>query len=283
MATASSLLTLTRQNIDWAMTMSAEAPSGAEPPNGSASSFTDRAERTEVIALLRRIAKLRIRRFMDDAPQVEQLPTFGFAEPAMELTLSHHGELSNPVRVFFGAPLTEDSTLLYAKRSDEPSLYAVAASDLESLVKDPGSLRTSSCFEAFADHVQRVEIVWEGRTLMIEQVDEQWRALGQETALDPQQVKEFLQQLTALRVGGFVENAPTDLAPFGLDPPSGHIALWQHDRQTPERVLVGALLPASGERYGRIEGRSAVVKLPASITDLLRMTADSLQQPPAPE
>ena len=103
--------------------------------------FRDRGDRTEVSKLMNALWTIRIKRFVNDAPQVEQLAVWGFDHPRAEVSLTHFGDASASITLFFGNPLPDEATLVYVKRSDEPSLYAVATSAVDALLRDPQSLR----------------------------------------------------------------------------------------------------------------------------------------------
>ncbi len=254
---------LKRSNNDWDVT---------QP-------FNDRAERSKVNALLRRLEGLRIKRFLNDAPQVEQLSTWGFDHPQVEVRL-HEREAPEAITLFFGGPLADEATLLYAKRSDEPPLYAAAAADVESLLKDPQALRATTCFEFFTSSVRQVEVEQEGKRWVIERANLtgslgaaptgiSWREKGSGTTLETLQVDQFLSKLADMRLSGFVEEAPSDLSRYGLKPPAGTIAVWTVGQETPQRLSVGGRIEGSADRYGRIDAREVVVRLPDLVTELL--------------
>ena len=239
--------------------------------------LADVADRAEVNALLGRLGQLRIQRWVDERPQVEGLSIWGFNRPALEVTVRLHGDPPASVTLFFGAPLPDDASLVYAKRSDEPALYAVAAQDLEALKPDPHGLRAKACFELFSSLVKQVDVSRDGTGWTIERAEGTWRQAGSDQALEAQRVEEFLGRLADLRLAGFEEYAPSDLARYGLGSPHGAIAVWTTDRDTPQRLLVGATLAGSESRYGRLEGRGAVVRLPAAVTGLLATTPEQLR------
>jgi len=239
--------------------------------------LTDLADRAEVNALLQRLGELRVQRWVDDHPQLEGLSTWGFDRPALEVTVAFQGEPPSSTTLVFGAPLPEEASLVYAKRNDEPSLYAVAAADLEPLRRDPHGLRAKACFELFTSLVKQVDLARDGSRWTIERVEGNWREVGSAHPLERQRVEEFLSKLVDLRLAGFEDDAPSDRAPYGLEPPHGTIAVWTTDREAPQRLSVGALMAGSANRYGRIEGRDAVVRLPELVTELLATTPDQLR------
>ena len=130
LATSASQVELARQGTAWRLTLRALRPQGPE-----ARPVADEADGSAVDALLRNLVGLRIKRYVDDAPAVEQSAAWGFDHPMLELTLSFQQPSGERVTVFFGKPLPEDASVVYAKRSDEPALYAVALVDVQALTQ----------------------------------------------------------------------------------------------------------------------------------------------------
>jgi hypothetical protein len=87
----------------------------------------------------------------------------------------------------------------------------------------------------------------------------------------------------ALRLIDFIDEAPSDLARYGLQPPAGTLAVWTDGRAEPYRVLIGSALEDGATRYGRIEGRAALVSLPEHVTEWLSISAERFTTPTASE
>ena len=104
-----------------------------------------------------------------------------------------------------------------------------------------------------------------------------------DTALDAALVEAFLNTLADLRLLEFVDERPQDLARYGLASVAGAISVWTANPDAPQRLLVGSAVEGTTNRYGRIEGREAVVRLPEIATELLAMTAESFTEPRVPE
>ncbi len=242
----------------------------------------DRADRTAVGTLLTRLGSLIIARVVEPAAPVERLAEWGLEAPQAEITLHQREGAQAVVSLFFGKPLPEDGALVYATRSDEPPLYAVNAADLLPLLQDPQGLRETSCFSFFLSEVMKVEWTREGSTWAVERTGEAWRVDGSGEILDAARIEALLNDAADLLIVDFAEDRPSDLAAYGLAPPSGALTLWIRDSEAPQRLLIGAVVPGSLDRYGRIEGRDPIMRLPARVTDLLNTTLDQLRPPDAP-
>ena len=264
-AAPTSTLSLARQDNEWRVT---------QP-------VADQADRSEINALLSSLGGIRIQRFVDDAPRVEQLAAWGFDHPKAEVTLRLRGEPSVSTTLFFGKPLADHAAWVYAKRSDEPSLYAVSAADVDALLKDPNTLRAKACFAFFTSSVTKLEVAKPGTSWTIERKDHQWQEAESHAGLQAERVEAFLNKLSDLRLSGFVEEAPSDLSRYGLQSPDGTITVWTGNPDKPQKLLVGSPLEGSKDHYGRMEGRNAIIQLPEMIDGLLATTLEQLR-PPAP-
>ncbi len=244
-----------------------------------AAPFSDRAGRTEINAFLTTIAGISIKRFVTDTPQAEELSGWGFDQPKVEVSLSKHGEPATTTVLLFGKPLAENPSLVYAKRRDEPSVYAVLSTDMESLLKDPGILRMKNCFDAFTGLINKIEVTREeGASWVVERSETgQWREAGSSTDLDSQHVDQWLDQLTGLQAEGFLDAGPAELAHYGLQPAAATLTLWVEREPKPQRLLIGTNVPDSPQHYGLIESRQALVRLPELVTSLLDTTPKQLR------
>ena len=262
---ASATFALSRQKDDWRLIRPLE----------------DRAGRSEVTAVLTALGRLAIKRVVDEHPQAEAHSAWGFEQPMAEFALRLHGNPPTTVTVSVGKTLPDDGSLRYAKRSDEPALYAVAEADVQALLKNPQELRAKTCFEFFTSHVRRVEVASGGTAWTIERADGQWKDLSGGTVLDAQRVETFLAGLSDLPLTGFVEESQASGA--GLESPTGVLTVWTADRTEPQRLAVGGAIPGSTERYGRLDGRPGLVQVPEQILTLLQTTPARLGVTPAPE
>jgi hypothetical protein len=248
-----------------------------------ASQFTDRADRSEVNGLLGSLGQLAIKRYITDAPAPEQLAALGLQDPKTVVRLKMRGA-QEPLTIAFGSLMLEDKTLVYARRSDEPSIYAVETAAMETLLRDPHGLRSTLVFEFAPGTARQVEIVGLDKTRMvIERTDQGWREATTGQTLETGRVEGLLRTLADLHAAGFVDDAP-DLKRYALDTPRGSISIWLADRDAPQQLLLGAVIEGTANRYGLVAGRHAVVRLPELASTLVSLTVDGLRppQPAAP-
>jgi len=240
--------------------------------------FVDEADRAVSSTMLSKLKSLRIERFVNEAPQVEQLPQWGFEAPYAQITIVR-GEGRQPLELSVGKPTAGNPEHLYAKRTDEPTIYAVSKQRIDELLQDPQALRSRACFEFFSTQVTKLQISWQDASWTIEKVNGQWNQADEQAQLDGAKVEEFLWKLRDMKLTSFVEDEPQDLSRYGLDPPKGKIQVWVGE-QEPNRLLVGDSIDGGPTRYGRIAGRVSVVELPETIAEILAATLEAFKAQP---
>jgi hypothetical protein len=170
-----------------------------------------------------------------------------------------------------GGPLPKDINLIYAKRSDESTLYAVDGKVIERLTRDAHGLRSKACMEFFTNSVAKAEVVQGDVSWTVVRAGESWVVAGAADKLDTKRVDDWLSSLADLRLAGFVDDNPERLKKYELDPPAATITVWIKDVDAPQRLYVGGQVEKTDNRYGRIDGREPVVRLPGFINELLKM------------
>ena len=242
----------------------------------------DVADGAGLSALLGRLGSLSISRIVETRPTDAQRTSLGLSPARLTVSVRQHAE-PRTVTVSFGDPLPDDPTLVAAARADESAVYAVPAADVEFLRQDPDAWRSRQCFPDLSI-AQISKVAWtQGETRrMIEQHEGHWTPAGASDTLETPRVEGWLNEVIALPLGAFVEDRPSDLAPYGLKTPAGSITIWTDAGADPQGLLIGGAREGTLERYGRIEGRPPVVLLPASITELLAMNPDAWRSAPAP-
>lgn len=239
----------------------------------------DLADEGELQARLNALSALQIKRYASDAPSSEGASTWGFDAPKAELSVRLIEAPSPSIDLVVGNPLPEEPSLLYVRRRDEPSVYAIAAAELAPLLDEPQALRSKAVLSFAPASVARVALARGGTSWTLERVDDRWRDTNTGTTLETAQVEGWLSRLAALRVVRFLESE-ADRPRYGLDPGGTpeRLTVWRTDQAEPERLLIGFPADGSGNRYGLLEGRSAAVVLPAVVSELLAATPEQLRQ-----
>jgi hypothetical protein len=146
--------------------------------------------------------------------------------------------------------------------SVDSGLHAVALED------DPRQWRSSRLHDAASADVARLELRYgpaPGQQLVIARTGGAWRSEAPfATRIDAEAVRGYLDALLRAEADAFVADEPKDLAAFGLASPERSVRLLASGGDSPQVGLVEVGVPAAEgaqERFGRIDGRPAVVQL----------------------
>ena len=206
----------------------------------------------------------------------------GSGAPGLPGGLHHTTQL---LELFVGKPTTDNPQQRYAKRTDEPTIYAVTKDRVEALLQDPQTLRARTVLDFFANQATKVRVRWQDASWTIEKREGTWQLADDQQALDGSHVDEWLWKLRDVKLTRFVEDEPQSLSRYGLDPPKGTIQVWLTDQQESKDLLIGDAVGQGKARYGRIANRPSVVELPEIINELLTTKPESFkpsQPEPAP-
>ena len=175
--------------------------------------------------IIRRCLDLRYtRRFAPSAEGAPSVEEAGLDSPLVTVTL-HRGE-DEPAVVFrFGrqAPLSTD---YYAALNDDEHVYVVNQDVPRTFKRTLEEFRSKKVFEFSSDEVKSVAVAGARNYELTRDQDDQWMIDQPVRArANKSRAASLVSGLRNLRAKDFVDDQPTDLAPYGLDKPSWTIAL----------------------------------------------------------
>lgn len=178
------------------------------------------------------------------------------------------------VRLELGRDLTVGSGE-YARIVGDKVIWALDSA-LSTLVPEQvDELRDHRLFVQTPFSIQRVELTGTGGFLQIARAgDGMWRVQQPEKcAADASRMNALIEELSAARIESFVTDNATDLAAYGLDEPSGRIALWGASSDRPETLLLGRLAGEDKNRlYAKKESENLIVEVSSQLSSLLSYT-----------
>ena len=166
----------------------------------------------------------------------------------------------------------------YLKIAGEPDVLVVRGELHERAVQmDPKGWRDQTIFPGVSPDADQI-ILDDGSTrTVLRRERRQWTMSEPvRTRVDDLALAELLSALGRAVSGGFILDEPQDLSRFGLDEPAGTVAVvsgravqgdGEPRRETRTlRLLVGARMGVGAEdRFGMVEGRPVVVRLPEAV------------------
>ncbi len=221
-----------------------------------------RGDRGRVDETLTTLTTARIDREIESAPK--QLGEFGLEKPAAEVTLKLKD--GRQLGVALGAK-TPTGVWVYGREAAKPAVFVLSDGVLRDATRPLADFRDRTLLAFDKKSVGALEIVRGGETLAVGQADGRWR-LTRPVALpaDTDAINDFLDKLQAQKVKEFVADAPTSLAPYGLDRPVRVVIHTgrDQDRATKE-LLLGGLDKTKQGVYAMRVGEPSVLLLPEPV------------------
>jgi hypothetical protein len=183
-----------------------------------------RADSKKVEAAVTKLEQLRVQQFISDDPKAD-LETFGLQPPALTIAL---GQGTNTLMALdFGAELTNNSGLVYARRQDQTAVVALSTNALA---------QWSGSYEVFRDRhlvtlmgpIEGISIQGLDNFSLEWQTNNSWRVAPQgypDFPADQMMAARVARSLSELQVADFEKDSATDWATYGLAAPARKFVL----------------------------------------------------------
>lgn len=185
------------------------------------------------------------------AEQATDLAEFGLTEPSLVVS-AHIKEAATPTILQFGAR-TPTTTGYYARQGEQSRVLMVPASLQSKFDKNVFSLRDKSLLTLEQAQVRRVEVHLEDGLIAVEsEGDGGWKMVAPLTAkTDKIKVNDLMSAINGANVKEFVDDAPQDLAKYGLNPPHWRLTFFSGDDRAEKSLLIGAEDAAKSGIYAK--------------------------------
>ena len=200
--------------------------------------------------------------------EVEELADYGLHEPVVTVSIELVDGSVQQLLVGAQNPARDS---YYVQRSDDPIVYVVFDTWITGFFTRLDEMRQRVLTQVDVQRLERVVLrTLAGRTIRVERRSE-WEddpELGfssfavyepfrRRYQLNTNWIEELGTQVPQLRIGRYVDDAPTNLARYGLAPPRATISISDTDRTL--ELLVGD--ETEGGRYAKLPGRPSVFVL----------------------
>ncbi|MDN3513022.1 MAG: DUF4340 domain-containing protein [Candidatus Brocadia sp.] len=191
------------------------------------------------------------------------LVKYGLNAPRFTVTINEKGAAQS---VIFGHSLDNK---VYAKRTDEPTIFFLKDAILADLSKKPNDLRDKKVvrFESIGTYgVNKLEIKTPADLIAIEKsLDLDWKLTKPiNIYADQDTVKNFIEKIKSLEIEDFVSDKPTDLSLYGLKDPVFEISVTKEEDKELARFYVGNKLPDGTKCYVKRVGEDPVYTVPTT-------------------
>jgi hypothetical protein len=200
--------------------------------------------------------------------EIEDRSAYGLDDPAATVTVERtDGERR---RLVIGG-MTPAQDAYYVMRDDDEKVYSVFSTWVRPFFTTLDSMRVRTIPQIDFEQLGRIEIgTLAGRTIRVEQVPEWdqdpelgfsrfavYEPFSRRFQVNTNWLEELGTALESLRIGRFVDDAPSDLDRYGLAPPRARIDI--SDEETTLEVLVGD--ETEGGRFATFPGTPSVFVL----------------------
>lgn len=171
---------------------------------------------------------------------------------------------------------------VYAKRGDEPTIYAVGDWSFRTLGKDASQLRDKTILGFDSDRISRIVLERKEGTgaTLLRGPDQKWKVEGATEQVREGAITRFVEDLRDLRGNSIAAEPATDLAAFGLNAPDLKLTLLDKDGQPLGTVLAAK---RDGKYFAMREGATTVFEVRDYMyTRLDKQQRDFLGPEPAP-
>jgi len=178
------------------------------------------ADADSVKELVKSLAGLRVTDFVQDVVTLHDLPNYGLAPPAREVTLRSSLGNTNAIiaQILFGSTQTNE---VFVKRTDENFVYGIAPAELNNLFLFNAGwyYRERHIWNFNASDVARVILRQSGKTRELVRTSERkWTlAVGSQGIITGTDLEEAMNELGGLTAAGWVGRNITDPDKYGLD------------------------------------------------------------------
>jgi hypothetical protein len=173
------------------------------------------------------------------AEQAADLADFGLKDPTLvvEATVK---DVATPTVLQIGAR-TPTMSGYYAREGAQPKVLMVPTSLYSKFDKTVFSLRDKTVLALDQTQVKRLEVHHEDQLIAVEsEGDKGWKMVAPlEAKADKTKINDLLSAINAAKVKEFLEEAPQDLAKYGLNPPRWRLTFFIGDDRAEKSLLLG--------------------------------------------
>jgi hypothetical protein len=225
--------------------------------------------------LIRHLATLRYQRLVEERP--ETLAPFGLETPTV--TLHVRVDAQTPPHVLRLGEKSPTGNGYYVHVEGQPAVYLVSTTTGDVLTPSLYDLRDKTVMAFDPADVQAVHVGFATHPpVILHRQDHGWQLTAPVTAhADVQQIQTLLQHLRDVKIRAFVAEAPADLAPYGLHPPTLRFDLVIGPERTRHTLQLGTLDGEGTGVYATRDETMQVFLLPQSFWDSLPKTPAALR------
>jgi len=218
-----------------------------------------RGDESEIQDLLWALEGLEAEMFVSDEPA--DLAPYGLARPHDRIELWLEGDSTAQI-LLVGKTSGER---VYVKNNTAPSVYLVDSDFLEKAERAVTDFRDKKVLDFYTYEVRKLDVLrGHERSTWEKNSKGEWRGPDGRSAKKGD-ISQLLSELQSLKVESFVDDDPSDLAPYGLTPPR-YTVLLGFDKEPPQSLEIGE--QGEGDRtYVKTRDTAAVYEVKSEVVE----------------
>jgi len=243
-----------------------------------AAKMQDRASPEVIAQILQAVKSLRVYDKIDaeEFKKGLDIAGFGLKWPKQSLTLVG----DQKVEIWFGHKAALKSRI-YVRKQDSETVYVIS-DQLQALISRPfNAFRDRQLTQWLPDQIHSFIVKRKGNELEIQQTGNRWKIVRPlEARANSQKVYQFLNTFLAAPILEFVDDDIGDLERFGIDDEAVSISFKSDTGEPPAVLRLGSPIAEEngGGYYAQFSVRESIVRLPASVGQLLKVNPGELRE-----
>jgi len=213
----------------------------------------DMADKKAVENLLSDIEILRATSFEED--QTTTPGFYGLDQPWRHLVIT----AKESVTLQIGRE-DPSASRYFARKKDSGPVFSLSKRFVDEINKDPAEFRSKDIFNLASNDIYEIKIIVGESFFSIAKDDAgAWHfSTEQDTPVHKARAEKLLSDIAGLRIKSFIDEAPSSLAPYGLEAPRARVLLYSKDKKDKEILSLGNKAEAGDICYARISTRPLI-------------------------
>jgi len=192
------------------------------------------------------------------------LAKYGLDKPRVKVAITEEGSTRT---LILGAAAKDKKDKLYAKRQEEPAIFALKNSVVDDLTKKVNDLRDKKALRFDTSDVEKVETTIGKEQVVVAKVGDDWKIQKPaEMDADTTEVTNFLDAIRNLEAEEWIDDVE-DPAQYGMKEPSAVIRLTLKEKEGTRELTVGGLDKDKKKCYVQRAGAKHLIAVKAEFQE----------------
>ncbi len=203
---------------------------------------------------------------------------YGFDRPQLEISLRVEGEEATPKLVI--GKQEKGKTTHFARSSQSPTIYLVKAEDIDKLKKTSFDLRDKVLISYNPSDLDSLTLnLPDEELIVISKSGDRWVIKKPRKYRSKQgEAEDLVWELNSVKMERIADESPSDLSPYGLEPPKAEINFKLKKGDPLPILLLGNKVEEENRIYCKLKDEPAVYEIPALSWDVISRIISPTEQ-----